>query len=139
MTDESDKRVGYLNTTLARGGGNLSDSNFKSSIARALLRMRRNVFCFNCKELEHKTDSCSEEVNYCIYRVPGHIMIDLRPELFTTLRIERKPVREDVKRSCVRLAQKYLSLNAFRFTNLSRRLMNFTTIKKCRHAVKQLF
>ena len=42
-------------------------------------------------------------------------MIDLRPELLTTLRKERKPVRQDVKRSCVRLAQKYLSLNAVRF------------------------
>ena len=115
MTDKSDERVGYLNTTLARGGGNLSDSNFKSSSARALPRMRRNIFCFNCEELEHKTDSRSEEVNCCIYRVPLHIMIDLRPELLTTLRIERKPVREDVKRSCVRLAQKHLSLNAVRF------------------------
>ena len=42
-------------------------------------------------------------------------VIDLRPELLTTLREERKPVREDVKCSCVRLAQKYLSLNAVRF------------------------
>ena len=42
-------------------------------------------------------------------------VIDLRPELLTTLREERKPVREDVKRSCVRLVQKYLSLNAVRF------------------------
>ena len=115
MTDKSDERVGYLNTTLARGGGNLSDSNFNSSSAWALPRMLRNIFCFNCEELEHMTDSRSEEVNCCIYRVPGHIMIDLRPELLTTLRIERKPVREDVKRSCVRLAQKYLSLNAIRF------------------------
>ena len=40
---------------------------------------------------------------------------ELRPEFLTTLREERKPVREDVKRSCVRLAQKYLSLYAFRF------------------------
>ena len=117
----------------------MSDSNFKSSSAQALPRMCRTVFCFNCEELEHKTDSRSEEVNYCIYRVPGHIMIDLRPQLLTTLRIERKPVREDVKRSCVWLAQKYLSLNAVRFTNLSRQLMNFTTTKRCRHAVKQLF
>ena len=61
------------------------------------------------------TDSQSEEVNCCIYRVPGHIMIDLRPEPLTTLRKERKTVRQDVKRSCVRLAQKYLSLNAVRF------------------------
>ena len=109
MTDKSEERVGYLNTTLARGGGNLSASNFKSSSARGL---PSNIFCFNCEELEHMTDSRSEEVNCCIYRVPGHIMIDLRPELLTTLRIERKPVREDFKRSCVRLAQKYLSLNA---------------------------
>ena len=40
---------------------------------------------------------------------------ELRPEFLSTLREERKPVREDVKRSCVRLAQKYLSLNAVRF------------------------
>ena len=40
---------------------------------------------------------------------------ELRPEFLTTLREERKPVREDVKRSCVQLAQKYLSLNAVRF------------------------
>ena len=40
---------------------------------------------------------------------------ELRPEFLTTLREERKPVREDVKRSCVRLAQKYLSLYAVRF------------------------
>ena len=113
MTDKSDERVGYLNTTLARGGENLSDSVFKSSSARALPRMCRNTFCLNYEELEHMTDSRSE-VNCCIYRVPGHIMIDLRPELLTTLRIKRKPVREDVKRSCVRLAQKYLSLNAVR-------------------------
>ena len=43
------------------------------------------------------------------------IDLSLRPELPPTLREERKPVREDVKRSCVRLAQKYLSLNAVRF------------------------
>ena len=79
MTDKSDERVGYVNTTLARGGGNLSDSNFKSSSARALPRMCRNIFCFNCEELEHMTDSRSEEVNCCVYRVPGHIMIDLKP------------------------------------------------------------
>ena len=42
-------------------------------------------------------------------------VIDLRPELLTTLREERKPVREDVKRSCIWLEQKYLSLNAVRF------------------------
>ena len=76
MTDKSDERVGYLNTTLARGGVNLpSDSNFKSSSARALPRMCRNIFCFNCEELELMTDSRSK-VNCCIYRVPGHIMID---------------------------------------------------------------
>ena len=40
---------------------------------------------------------------------------ELRPEFLTTLREERKPVREDVKPSCVRLAQKYLSLYAVRF------------------------
>ena len=40
---------------------------------------------------------------------------ELRPEFLSTLREERKPVREDVKRSCVRLAQKYLSLKAVRF------------------------
>ena len=33
----------------------------------------------------------------------GNMMIDLRPELLITLRKERKPVREDVKLSCVRL------------------------------------
>ena len=121
MTDKSDEREGYLNTPLARGGGNLSDSIFKSS--RASPRMCPNIFCFNCKELRHMTDSRSEEVNCCIYRVPGHMMIDLRSGLLTTLRKERKPVREDVKRSCVRLVQKY---------NFSRRLMNLTTITKCR-------
>ena len=42
-------------------------------------------------------------------------VIELRPELLTTLREERKPVCEDLKRPCVRLAQKYLSLNAVRF------------------------
>ena len=40
---------------------------------------------------------------------------ELRPEFLTTQREERKPVCEDVKRSCVRLAQKYLSLYAVRF------------------------
>ena len=40
---------------------------------------------------------------------------ELRPEFLTALSEERKPVCEDVKRSCVRLAQKYLSLNAVRF------------------------
>ena len=115
MTDKSDERVGYLNTTLALGGGKLSDSIFKSSSARALPRMWPNIFCFNCEELGHMTDSRSEEVNCSIYRVPGHMMIDRRPELLTTVRKERKPVREDVKRSCIRLAQKYLSLNAVRF------------------------
>ena len=40
---------------------------------------------------------------------------ELRPEFLTTLREGRKPVHEDVKRSCVRLAQKYLSLYAVRF------------------------
>lgn len=40
---------------------------------------------------------------------------ELRPELLTTLRQERRPVREDVKRSCVKLAQKYLSEHAVRF------------------------
>ena len=34
MTDKSDDRVGHLNTTLARGGGNLNDPIFKSSNAR---------------------------------------------------------------------------------------------------------
>ena len=43
------------------------------------------------------SDSRSEDVNCSIYLVPGHIVIDLRPELLTTLRIERKPVPEDVK------------------------------------------
>ena len=35
-------------------------------------------------------------------------VIDLRTELLTTLREERKPVREDVKRSYVRLSTKIL-------------------------------
>ena len=102
MTDKSDERIGYLNTTLARGGGNLSDSIFNR--ARALPRMRPNIFCFYREELGHTTDSPSEEVNCCIYRVPGHMMIHLRSELLTTLRKERKPVREDFNLSCVRLA-----------------------------------
>ena len=33
MTDQSDDRVGELNTILARGGGNLNDTIFKSSNA----------------------------------------------------------------------------------------------------------
>lgn len=41
--------------------------------------------------------------------------IKLRPELLTTVRQERRPVREDVKRSCVKLARKYLSEHAIRF------------------------
>ena len=41
--------------------------------------------------------------------------IDLRPELLTNLRKERKPVRGDVKGPFFWLAQKYLSLNAVRF------------------------
>ena len=36
MTDKSDDKVGHLNTTLARGGGNLNDPIFKSSNARGL-------------------------------------------------------------------------------------------------------
>ena len=40
---------------------------------------------------------------------------DLKPEFLTVLRQQRRPVREDVKNSCVRLAQKYLSINAVRF------------------------
>ena len=76
MTDKSDERVGYLNTTLVRGDVNLSDSIFKSSSARALPRMCPNIFCFKCEELGHMTDSRSEEVNCCIYRVPGHMAAD---------------------------------------------------------------
>ena len=57
---------------------------------------------------------------------------ELRPEFLTTLREERKPVREDLKRSCVRLAQNTCHYMLFGFTNLSRRLMNLTTIMKCR-------
>ena len=34
MTDKSDDSVGHLNTTLARGGGNLNDPIFKSSNSR---------------------------------------------------------------------------------------------------------
>ena len=42
--------------------------------------------------------------------------IELRPELLTILRQERlRPVREDVKRSCVNLAKKYLSQRAIQF------------------------
>ena len=40
---------------------------------------------------------------------------ELRPEFLTTLREERKPVREDFNCSCVRLPQKYLSLNTIQF------------------------
>ena len=80
-----DERVGYLNTTLARGGVNLSDSNFNSSSARALPRMRRNIICFNCEELEHMTDSSSEEVNCCIYRVPGHIIVEAYFMIFSPI------------------------------------------------------
>lgn len=40
---------------------------------------------------------------------------ELNPELLEILRRENKPVKEDVKKSCVRLAQKYLSPNAVRF------------------------
>ena len=36
QTDESDDRVGYLNTILARRGGNLNDPIFKISNARGL-------------------------------------------------------------------------------------------------------
>ena len=41
--------------------------------------------------------------------------MELRPELLTTVRRERRAIREDVKRSCVKLAQKYLSQPAIRF------------------------
>ena len=36
LTEKLDDLVGHLNTTLARGGGNLNDPIFKSSNARAL-------------------------------------------------------------------------------------------------------
>ena len=36
MTDKSDNKVGYLNSILARGGGNLNDPIFKSSNVRGL-------------------------------------------------------------------------------------------------------
>ena len=45
---KSDERVGHFNAVLARGGGNVSDSIFKSSSARAFSRMCLNIFCFNC-------------------------------------------------------------------------------------------
>lgn len=41
--------------------------------------------------------------------------IELRPELLRTLSLQRKPVRDHVKRSCVKLARKYLSEHALRF------------------------
>ena len=41
--------------------------------------------------------------------------MELRPELLTTVRREKRAIREDVKRSCVKLAQKYLSQSAIRF------------------------
>ena len=41
--------------------------------------------------------------------------IELRPELPNTLRMQRKPVRDQVERSCVKLARKYLSQHAIRF------------------------
>ena len=40
---------------------------------------------------------------------------NLRPELLTILRQELRPVREDVKRFCLKLAQKYLNENAVKF------------------------
>ena len=41
--------------------------------------------------------------------------IALRPELLCTLRQEKRAVREDIKRSCIKLARKYLSEHAVRF------------------------
>ena len=41
--------------------------------------------------------------------------MELRPELLTIVRRENIAVREDVKRSCVKLAQKYLSQSGIRF------------------------
>ena len=41
--------------------------------------------------------------------------MELRPELLTTVREERRAIREDVKRSCIKLAKKYLSQPAIRF------------------------
>lgn len=40
---------------------------------------------------------------------------ELRPEDLTVLRQEPRPVKEDVKRSCIKLAQKYLSVEALRY------------------------
>lgn len=39
----------------------------------------------------------------------------LYPQLLSTLRHEKRPVRQDVKRHCVKLARKYLNENAERF------------------------
>ena len=40
---------------------------------------------------------------------------NLRPEMLTVLRQELRPVREDVKRFCLKLAQKYLNESAVEF------------------------
>ena len=40
---------------------------------------------------------------------------ELTPRLLKTLRLESKPVKEEVKRSCLKLAEKYLSVEAVRF------------------------
>ena len=35
-----------------------------------------NIFCFNCEELGHMSDSCPEEVYCCICQVTGHMVAD---------------------------------------------------------------
>ena len=57
MTDKSEDRVGYLNTILTRGGGNLKDPIFKSSNARPLPwagRMMKFRFDMCVKEYTEK-------------------------------------------------------------------------------------
>ena len=34
------------------------------------------IFCFNCEELGHMTDSCPDEIHCCICRVTGHMAAD---------------------------------------------------------------
>ena len=35
-----------------------------------------NIFCFNCEELGHMTDSCPDEIHGCTCRVTGHMAAD---------------------------------------------------------------
>ena len=59
MTDKSKDKVGYLNTILAQGGGNLNDPFFKSSNAQSfpgagkMLKFRFHICIKECTETEN--------------------------------------------------------------------------------------